>query len=171
MCRSWAARGSWLSSSSRRIAANGSPGRAMTLSSIECETAKLDVSVSGSAATSRSKVGSPQDTKPSGGLRLTSLRSFLGSSPALAFAFSFSTTWSGACTTTVPAVSNPARPARPAIWWNTRAVRRRVRCPSYMLSAVTSTVRIGTLLPTPSGSVPQITVSSPASASGSTSVR
>ena len=77
----------------------------MTLSSIECVTEKDDVSGSGSAATSRSKVGSPHDTKPSGGLRFTSLRSFLGSSPALAFAFSFSTTWSGACTTTVPAVS------------------------------------------------------------------
>ena len=35
---------------------------------------------------------------------------------AFASAFSFSTTCSGACTTTVPMVSWPARPARPAIW-------------------------------------------------------
>ena len=71
-------RGSWLSSSRWRIAANGSPGRAMTLSSIEWVTEKRDVSGSGSAATSRSKVGSPHDTKPSGGLRFDQLAQLLG---------------------------------------------------------------------------------------------
>ena len=55
----------------------------MTLSSIEWLTAKLEVSGSGSAATSRSNVGSPHDTKPSGGFLRTILRRFFGSSPAL----------------------------------------------------------------------------------------
>ena len=41
------------------MAANALPGRAMTLSSIAWVTLKLDFSGSGSAATSRSKVGSP----------------------------------------------------------------------------------------------------------------
>ena len=82
--------------------------------------------------------------------------------------FLFSIACSGACTTTVPAVSNPARPARPAIWWNSRALSRRVRTPSYLLSAVSSTVRIGTLMPTPRVSVPQMTFSRPACASCST---
>ena len=122
-------RSSWLSVSRCRIAANASPGRLITLSSIAWLTAKLDCSGSGSAATSRSNVGSPQATKPSGGFLRTTLRRFFGSSPALASAFSFSTTCSGACTTTVPAVSKPARPARPAIWWNSRAWSSRVLVP------------------------------------------
>ena len=49
-------------------------------------TAKLATSGSGSAATSRSKVASPQETKPSGGFLRTHLRRFFGSSPALASA-------------------------------------------------------------------------------------
>ena len=43
--------------------------------------------------------------------------------------------------------------------------------PSYFDSAVNSTVRIGTLMPTPSVSVPQMTLSSPAWARRSTSRR
>ena len=108
---------------------------------------------------------------PSGGLRRTTLRRFFGSSPALASARSLSITCSGACTTTRPMVSNPARPARPAIWWNSRAISSRVFVPSYFDSAVNSTVRIGTLMPTPRVSVPQMTFSSPACASVSTSRR
>jgi len=42
-----------------------------------------------------------------------------------------------------------------------RALNCRIRTPSYLVSAVSSTVRIGTLMPTPSVSVPQITRSSP----------
>jgi len=70
-------------------------------------------------------VSSPQVTNPSGGFLRWTLRIFLGSSPALARFFTFSTTWSGAWTTTVPEVSYPALPARPAIWWNSRALRMR----------------------------------------------
>ena len=150
---------------------NGLPGRAITLSSIAWLTRKLDVSGSGSAATSRSNVGSPHDTNPSGAFFFTILRSFFSSSPALRRSRSFSTSWSGACTTTVPAVSNPARPARPATWWNSRALRWRTRVPSNFDSDVTRTVRIGTLMPTPRVSVPQTTFSSPAWASVSTSRR
>ena len=80
-------------------------------------------------------------------------------------------TCSGACTTTEPAVSKPARPARPAIWWNSRALSIRCRRPSYLDSPVNSTVRIGTLMPTPRVSVPQMTLSRPAWASCSTSRR
>ena len=129
------------------------------------------MSGSGSACTSRSKVGSPQDTKPSGAFFFTIRLSFFSSSPALRRSRSFSTSWSGACTTTVPAVSKPARPARPATWWNSRALRCRTRTPSYFDSDVTSTVRIGTLMPTPRVSVPHTTLSSPACASVSTSRR
>ncbi len=46
-----------------------------------------------------------------------------------------------------------------------------MRTPSYLVSAVKTTVRIGTLMPTPSVSVPQMTLSSPACASSSTSRR
>ena len=77
-------------------------------------------------------------------------------------------TCSGACTTTVPAVSKPALPARPAIWWNSRALSIRCRRPSYFDSPVNTTVRIGTLMPTPRVSVPQMTFNSPACASCST---
>ena len=141
------------------------------MSSIAWLTLKLDVQ--------RLRVGGDQPLErglapghePSGGFLRTTLRRFFGSSPALASAFSFSTTCSGACTTTVPVVSNPARPARPAIWWNSRACSSRVLVPSYLDSAVNSTVRIGTLMPTPRVSVPQMTLSSPAWASVSTSRR
>ncbi|SLI88122.1 Uncharacterised protein [Mycobacteroides abscessus subsp. abscessus] len=60
---------------------------------------------SGLAATRRWKVSSLQDTNPSGGLRRCTLRCFFGSSPALASRRAFSTSCSGACTTTVPTVS------------------------------------------------------------------
>ncbi len=46
-----------------------------------------------------------------------------------------------------------------------------MRVPSYLLSAVNSTVRMGTLMPTPRVSVPQMTFSRPACASCSTSLR
>ena len=68
-------------------------------------------------------------------------------------------------------VSKPARPARPAIWWNSRARSTRCLRPSYFVSEVSSTVRIGTLMPTPRVSVPQMTASSPAWARVSTSRR
>src|SRR6266700_43856 len=140
MWRRWAGRSSWLPVSRCRIDANASPGRAITLSSIAWLTAKLDLSGSGSAATSRSNVGWPHETRPGGGFFRTTLRRFLGSSPALASAFSLAMTCSGAWTTTMPASSNPALPARPAIWWNSRAWSRRVVLPSYLLSEVNSTV-------------------------------
>ncbi len=148
--------------------AKQSPGRLITLSSMAWLTPKLDFSGSGSAATSRSKVGRPQETRPGGGFLRTTLRRFFGSSPAFASARSFAMTCSGAWTTTQPASSKPARPARPAIWWNSLAWSRRVTLPSYLLSEVMSTVRIGTLMPTPRVSVPQITLSSPAWARVST---
>ena len=132
---------------------------------------------SGSPETSLSKVCSVHTTVPSGGFvscaLLFRLACFSGLSAAFLasaffFARSFSIVCSGACTTTRPAVSNPARPARPAIWANSRERSTRCRLPSNLASPVNSTVRIGTLMPTPSVSVPQMTCSSPCWASCST---
>ena len=126
---------------------------------------------SGGALTRRSKVGWPHDTIPGGGFFFWILRTFLSCAvraAAFAAALWFSMTWSGARAMTVPIVSKPARPARPPIWWNSRAVRRRVDVPSYLARAVKTTVRMGTLMPTPRVSVPQMTFSSPAWASCST---
>ena len=50
-------------------------------------------------------VASLHGTMPSGTLRRTSFRRFFGSSATLANCLRFSTSWSGAWTTTVPAVS------------------------------------------------------------------
>ena len=166
--------------SSRRSTGKASSSRARTLTSIALSTFIRETSGSGTPATSLSKVCSVQTTVPSGGFLRCGLDFFLASFAALSAAFlasdlalarSFSMTCSGAWTTTYPAVSKPARPARPAIWRNSRVRRIRCRRPSYFASPVNSTVRIGTLMPTPRVSVPQMTVSSPAWASCSTSRR
>ncbi len=161
--------------SSRRSTGKASSSRERTLTSIALSTFIRETSGSGTPATSLSKVCSVQTTVPSGGFLRFGLDFFLGLAAFLASDFalarSFSMTCSGACTTTYPAVSKPARPARPAIWRNSRVRRIRCRRPSYLASPVNSTVRIGTLMPTPRVSVPQMTVSSPAWASCSTSRR
>jgi hypothetical protein len=77
----------------------------------------------------------------------------------------------GACTHTCPRSSNPLRPARPAIWANSRFDNRRTPVPSYLQSWVNSTERIGTFTPTPSVSVPQMIFRRPSCASFSTSSR
>src|SRR6266511_1258687 len=105
MWRRWAGRSSWLSVRRCRIAANASPGRPITLSSMAWLTVNCDVSGSGSASISRSNVGLPYPIEPSGGFFRTTLRRFFGSSPAFASARSLSITCSGAWTTTVPIVS------------------------------------------------------------------
>jgi len=78
-------------------------------------TLKLDVSGSGSGGgPAARRWGWPQAMNPSGGFLRTTLRRFFGSVAGLGQAGrSFSTTCSGACTTTRPVVSNPA-PAGPA---------------------------------------------------------
>ena len=138
---------------------------------MECVMRRRGFSVSGTASIRRSKVCLFQVTKPSGGCFFLILRSFFGSSPALATSFAFSMSCSGASATTMPSVSKPERPARPTIWWNSRARRRRIFRPSNFVSAVSTTVWMGTLMPTPSVSVPQMTGSSPCWASFSTSSR
>ena len=129
------------------------------------------VRVSGAASRRRSKVLSVQLTRPSGAFLRTILRRLRSSSPALASALALSMTCSGAWTTTYPRVSKPARPALPAIWWNSRAVRWRSLAPSNLTRLVRTTERIGTLMPTPRVSVPQMTDSRPSRASFSTSRR
>ena len=133
-----------------------------------CETAKRDLSRSGRERTSRSNVAPSQGAKlPRGGWRRTT---FL---PAFAFSASrrFSMTCSGAWATTQPRSSKPLRPARPAIWWKSRAESTAVFSPSYFERRLKSTVRMGTLTPTPSVSVPQTTLSRPCWASRSASTR
>ena len=108
-------RGSWFSVSSRRSTGKASSGRDRTLTSIALSTRIRDASRSGSPATSLSKVCSVHTTVPSGGFLSWGLdflfASFCGArAPAFfasdfAFAFSFSMTCSGACTTTNPEVS------------------------------------------------------------------
>ena len=66
-------------------------------------------------------------------------------------------------------VAGPARAAGDLV--ELADLSSRVRVPSYFDSAVKTTVRIGTLMPTPRVSVPQMTLSSPAWASCSTSRR
>ena len=151
-----------------RTARNASPGRATTLSSSECVIRKWLISGSGWACTSRSKVSLPQETVPGTAFFFTIFLRLAGSLVALAAIRSFSMTCSGACTTTVPEVSKPARPARPATWWNSRADSSRTLRPSYLVSDTISTVRIGTLMPTPRVSVPQTTASRPRWVSRST---
>ena len=105
MCCSCFLRGSWFSVSSRRIATNGSPGRSTTSRIIAVDTRMLLVSFSGSPSTSRFIVASLHGTMPSGTFLRTSLRRFFGSSATFANCLRFSTSCSGAWTTTVPAVS------------------------------------------------------------------
>ena len=157
--------------SRRRSTGKASSSRATTLISIALSTFIRETSCSGGLATNFSNVSSDQTTSPSGGFLRRTLRCFLGSSANFASALALSMTCSGACTTTYPAVSNPARPARPAICRNSRERRIRCRVPSNFASPVNSTVRIGTLMPTPSVSVPQMTTSNPDWASCSTSRR
>ncbi len=69
------------------------------------DTRMLLVNGSGVASINRFIVASLHGTMPSGTLRRTSFRRFFGSSATLANCLRFSTSWSGAWTTTVPAVS------------------------------------------------------------------
>ena len=123
-CAFFAPSGSWQSRMSCRIAPQPSPGRLRTLSSIPCDTWKRDTSCSGGAPISRLKVFEvPVDEvvlrRPA--LRRPSCRRARPSRSSLMF----SMTCSGACTTTKPRSSKPLRPARPAIWWKSRALRMR----------------------------------------------
>ena len=94
---------------------------------MECVMRRRGCNVSGCVSIRRSKVCLFHVTKPSGGFFFLMRRSFLGSSPALAMSLAFSISCSGASAITMPSVSKPERPARPAIWWNSRARRRRMR--------------------------------------------
>ena len=167
----------WLVMIRWRPAATASPGRAISASTIEAVIRRCGRSASGGFSTSLVRFSSDQLTAPSGMRGFGSFFRFfalLGALPAssrarcLARSRSNSMVHVGACTTTWPTVSYPARPARPAIWWNSRAFSRRIRLPSNFASPVSSTVRIGTLMPTPRVSVPQMIFSSPDWASFST---
>ena len=92
-----------------------SPPRATSASTMEWVTRICGASTSGSADTRRLNVCSLQPTNPSGGFFFLTLRCFLGSPAAFVIARAFSMSCSGASAITSPSVSNPARPARPAI--------------------------------------------------------
>ena len=172
----WCSRSFWSgvcaeSSMSWSMRARASPPCSTSFSTMECVIFRCGTSVSGSASMSLSKVLWFQFTKPSGAFLRLIFFSFFGSPPALAMAFWFSISNSGASAITSPSVSKPIRPARPAIWWNSRALSLRILLPSYLVRAVSTTEWMGTLMPTPSVSVPQITDSRPCWASCSTSLR
>ena len=157
--------------SARASSRPGPRGWLTTLRIIAWSTRIRETSGSGAASRRRSNVSSVQPPRrPRGFLRWT-LRRFFGSSPALASARVARSRARAPARRRSPDVSNPARPARPAIWWNSRAFSSRWRVPSNFARPVKTTVRIGTLMPTPSVSVPQITFSSPVCASCSTSRR
>ncbi len=102
-----------------------SPPRAITLISIAAVSCRCGSRGSGSASTSRSNDGlTPGRRSPGAPSCARSSSASSGSSPALADgAWRSRSRAPGPCTTTVPAVSYPARPARPAIWWNSRALQ------------------------------------------------
>ena len=133
--------GFWSESSiSWSTRARASPPCSTSAKTIEWVIRIRGVSVSGAAAIRRLKASSFHTTKPSGGFLRFTLRRFLGSSPAFARSFAFSISNSGAKETTTPSVSKPERPARPAIWWNSRLRRRRILWPSNLVSCVSTTV-------------------------------
>ena len=151
-----------------------SPFRDNTAKSIPCVTSNDESSVSGVPISPFLNESSFHITKPlSGGwdfLIFFALPPFAFSS-AFCSLRKFSTTCGGAWHHTNPSVSNPLRPARPAICWNSLVVNNRVLLPSNLHSCVNNTLRMGTLTPTPSVSVPQIAFSNPFPASFSTSKR
>mmetsp|Transcript_335 Transcript_335/g.1321 ORF Transcript_335/g.1321 Transcript_335/m.1321 type:complete len:341 (-) Transcript_335:662-1684(-) len=152
-----------------------SPFRDSTASSMPCVTSKDESRVSGTPTSPFLKLSSFHITKPFSGA--CAFLIFFAFPPAAAFcklffsARRFSTTCGGAWHHTNPSVSNPRRPARPAICWNSRVVSNRLLLPSNLHSCVNSTDLIGTFTPTPRVSVPQITFSNPFPASFSTSNR
>ena len=159
------------SSTSLYTRVQASPPCSTSASTMELVMRMRGVSVAGTDSMSLSKFCLFQPTKPSGGFFVLMLRAFLGSPPALARAFARSMSYSVASAMTRPSVSKPARPARPAIWWNSREPSLRMCEPSNLARAVSSTVWMGTLIPTPSVSVPQMTGRRPCWASFSTSRR
>ena len=153
------------------MAVNALPGREMTFSSIACVTLKWLVSGSGWASCSFSKlVSRPADE---------ALRRLLAHDPALLLLVVARPGEQPRVLHLVVGglgddradgvVARPARPARDLV--ELAGLERAGALPSYLASAVNSTVRIGTLMPTPRVSVPQMTFSSPACASVSTSRR
>ena len=148
--------------------ASSSRSRRSSESSIPCVSSKRERSASGGRVASCSKVASLQGTKPLGG-------PWRGARFAPVFAFAsarlLAITCSGAWHTTSPRTSKPLRPARPAIWRNSRTVSSATFSPFHLESLLKTTVRIGMLTPTPSVSVPNTTCRSPRCARRSTSRR
>ena len=109
-----------------------------------------------------SKVSSLQPTKPSGAFLRTHLAALLRIVAGLGQRLLVLDDVLGGLRDDVArrCRSRPGRPARRSGGTRGRAARR-TRLPSYLVSAVNSTVRIGTLTPTPSVSVPQMTFSRP----------
>ena len=133
MWRRCAARGSSLSISRWRIAAQPSPARSSTLSSIEWVTAKCDVE----------RLGRRGDESLEGvlgpvhealrRLRLDDLALLLRVVAGLGHGLRRSRSRDRApARPRCPRRRSPARPARPAIWWNSRALSSRGVVPSYL---------------------------------------
>ena len=147
-------------------AGRSASSRCRSDSTIPCVSRKRETSVSGGREISFWNVSTVHDTSPFGGP--FTVRAFFPEASDFLSACRFSTMCSGACATTLPCVSKPRRPARPAICLKSRTERRPTFVPSNFASFVKSTVRIGMFTPTPSVSVPQTTWRSPFCASCST---
>ena len=115
---------------------------------------------------SRSKVGSAQPTKPSGGFLRTTLRRFFGSSPALARRLLVLDHVLGRLHDDVAGGVEAGAPGAAGDLVELAGLQQpRAACRRTWSAPVNSTVRIGTLMPTPRVSVPQMTLSRPAWAS------
>ena len=145
-------------------------GRLSTFSSIPCDTWNRETSGSGGAPISRLNVFRSQLTKLcSGGFRLTT---FLPSLAAFSLEPEVLDDVLRRLRDDEAAVVEALAPGAPGdLVEVARARGCAVFWPSNLQSRVNSTVRIGTLMPTPSVSVPQMTLSRPACASCSTSTR
>ena len=168
-----APRGSWLSVSSVRIAANGSPGRATTLSIIAWRHPHAASQRLGRGVDQPVKVDSLHGTDALRGLLAARrLRRFFGSSPTLANCLRVLDLVLGRLDDDGArgVVAGPAGPPGDLVEL-AGAEHAVCGCRRTWTAPVNTTVRIGTLMPTPRVSVPQMTLSRPAWASCSTSRR
>ena len=157
---------SWLSVSSCCIAAKASPGRSITFSSIAWLTPKLDRSGSGCGRDEPVERRLAPGHDAFGRLAAHDLAPLLRVVAGLGQGLLVVDDVLGCLPRPRPGGVEPGAPGAARDLVELACAQQPRACvPSYLDSAVNSTVRIGTLMPTPRVSVPQMTFSSPACAS------
>ncbi len=151
-----------------RIVATASPGWLTTLRIIEWSTRIRDTSGSGAASRRRANVSSVQLTSPSGRLARLHLAALLGIVARLRQRAGALDDVLGRLHDHVSRRVEAGAPRATGDLVELARLQQPVAGPSNFARPVNTTVRIGTLMPTPSVSVPQITFSSPVCASCST---